>query len=194
MTSRAKAFAAVALFAGAGLAPAFAAEVEGVKLPGTVRAAAGGPELVLNGAGVRTRVFFKVYVGALYLQKKTGDAKAVLSDAGAKRIAMHLLRDLSADQLFTALNEGLRNNHSEGELAKLESQVTQLEGIFKAVKAAKTGDTILLDFAPGTGTRVTVNGESRGAIPGEEFTRALLRVWLGDQPADAALKKAMLGG
>mgnify|MGYP003395697742 CR=1 FL=1 len=164
MTSSTKRFIAAALFAGAGLVPALAAEVEGVKLPGTVRAAAGGPELVLNGAGVRTRVFFKVYVGALYLQKKTGDAKAVLSDAGAKRVA------------------------------KLDPQVMQLEGIFNAVKAVKTGDTILLDFAPGTGTRVTVNGESRGVIPGEEFSRALLRVWLGDQPADAALKKAMLGG
>ena len=62
------------------------------------------------------------------------------------------------------------------------------------MKAAKSGDTILLDYVPGTGTRVLINGESKGMIPGEEFNRALLRIWLGDQPADAALKKAMLGG
>lgn len=171
-----------------------AAEVEGVKLPDTVRLSDGGPELVLNGAGVRTRVFFKVYVGALYLQRKAAAAPAVLADAGAKRVAMHLLRDLSAEQLFTALNEGLRNNHAQDELAKLDPQVMQLEGIFKAVKAAKNGDVILLDYVPGAGTRVTVNAEVKGVIPGEEFSRALLRVWLGDQPADAALKKAMLGG
>ena len=178
------------LFAG----NAFAAEIEGVKLPDTVRLSDSSPELVLNGAGVRTRVFFKVYVGALYLQRKAVTAPAVLADSGAKRVAMHLLRDLSAEQLFTALNEGLRNNHAQDELAKLDPQVMQLEGIFKAVKAAKNGDVILLDYVPGAGTRVTVNAESRGVIPGEEFNRALLRVWLGDQPADAALKKAMLGG
>lgn len=170
-----------------------AAEVEGVKLPDAVRGE-GGAELVLNGAGVRTRLVFKVYVGALYLQKKTGDARAALADPGAKRVAMHLLRDLSAEQLFTALNEGLRNNHSEAELAKLEPQVKQLDGIFRAVKTAKSGDAIVLDYAPGTGTRVVVNGGSMGVVPGEEFNRALLRVWLGDQPADSALKKAMLGG
>ena len=173
---------------------AFAAEIEGVKLPDAVRLSEGGTELVLNGAGVRTRAIFNVYVGALYLQRKTAAVPAVLADSGAKRVAMHLLRNLSAEQLFAALNEGLANNHAPDELAKLDPQVRQLEGIFKAVKAAKSGDVILLDYVPGAGTRVTINGESRGVIPGEEFNRALLRVWLGDRPADASLKKAMLGG
>ena len=179
------------LLCGAALS-AFAAEVEGVKLADKVEL--GGSELTLNGAGVRTRVFFKIYVGALYLQKKTGSADAVLGDAGAKRIALHMLRDLEAEQLFSALNEGLKKNHAPGELARLEPQVKQLEGIFNAVKAAKSGDVILLDYLPGAGTRVTVRGDDKGTIAGEEFNRALLRIWLGEQPADAALKKAMLGG
>lgn len=168
------------------------AEIEGVKLADKVQL--GGSELALNGAGVRTRVFFKVYVGALYLQKKASAPEAVLADSGPKRIAMHMLRDLTAEQLFSALNEGLKNNHAPGDLVKLEPQVKQLEGIFSAVKAAKIGDTILLDYVPGTGTRVVVNGDGKGTVAGEEFNRALLRIWLGDQPADAALKKAMLGG
>ena len=169
-----------------------AAEVEGVKLADKVQL--GGSELTLNGAGVRTRVFFKVYVGALYLQQKAGSTDAVLADAGAKRIAMHMLRDLAAEQLFSALDEGLKKNNTPEQLAKLEVQVKQLEGIFKAVKAAKSGDVILLDYLPGAGTRVTVRGDDKGTIAGEEFNRALLRIWLGEQPADASLKKAMLGG
>ena len=182
------------IFVGAwlSLGSAFAAEVEGVKLADKVQL--GGSDLTLNGAGVRTRVFFKVYVGALYLQQKAGSTDAVLGDAGPKRIAMHMMRDLAAEQLFSALNDGLKNNLAPGELAKLEPQVKQLEGIFNALKAAKNGDVILLDYLPGAGTRVTVNGEAKGAIPGEDFYRALLRIWLGDQPADGALKKAMLGG
>ncbi|HET9405474.1 MAG TPA: chalcone isomerase family protein, partial [Burkholderiales bacterium] len=173
---------------------AVAAEVEGVKLADKVRLGDGGPELVLNGAGLRTRVFFKVYVGALYLREKSGSAQAVFADNGPKRVAMHMLRDLTADQLFSAFNDGLKANHAPAEVAKLEPQVKQLEGIFSAVKAAKSGDTILLDYVPGAGTRVVVNGNARGTIAGEEFNRALLRIWLGDQPVDAALKKAMLGG
>ena len=174
------------------LGAAFAAEVEGVKLDDKIQL--GGSELTLNGAGVRTRVFFKVYVGALYLQKKANATEAVLADAGPKRIAMHVLRDLTAEQLFSALKDGLSNNHSPGQLAKLEPQVKQLEDIFNAVKAVKSGDVILLDYLPGAGTRVTVNRDDRGTIPGEEFNRALLRIWLGEKPADSGLKKAMLGG
>ena len=169
-----------------------AAEVEGVKLADKVQLA--GSELTLNGAGVRTRFFLKVYVGALYLQKKADSADAVLVDAGAKRVAMHLLRDLEAEQLLSAFNDGLEKNHTPAELARLAPQVKQLEGIFNAVKAAKKGDVILLDYLPGAGTRVTVRGEDKGTIAGEEFNRALLRIWLGEQPADASLKKAMLGG
>ena len=119
--------------------PVFAAEVEGVKLADKVRLSDAGPDLVLNGAGVRTRVFFRIYVGALYLQGKTTGADAVLGDAGPKRIAMHLLRDLTAEQLFSALKDGLASNHAPDELAKMEPRVKQLEGIFNAVKAAKSG-------------------------------------------------------
>lgn len=174
------------------LTPAFAAEVEGVKL--APRAQLGGTDLVLNGAGVRTRVFFKVYVGALYLQEKTGSAEAAISGSGGKRVAMHLLRDLTAEQLFTALKEGLADNHSPDQVAKFEPQVQQMEKIFFAIKSAKKGDAIMLDYLPSAGTRIVVNSEEKGTVAGEDFYRALLRIWLGEKPVDAALKKAMLGG
>lgn len=174
------------------IASAFAAEVEGVRLDDKVQV--GGADLALNGAGVRTRVFFKVYVGALYLPKKAATTDAVLGEAGAKRISMHMLRDLDAEQLLSAFNDGLKKNHKPDELAKLEPQVKQLDSIFAAVKAVKKGDVVLLDYLPGAGTRVTVRGEDKGTIAGDAFNRALLRIWLGEQPADGSLKKAMLGG
>ena len=186
----------VAALAGLLLCPAGAmsAEIEGVKLADTVRVGEPGRELVLNGAGLRTRMVFKVYVGALYLPQKTTSVQAVLADAGPRRVALHMLRELTAEQFFSALNDGLKANHAPGDLAKLDAQLQQLQGIFNEIKAAKTGDSILIDYLPGTGTRITFNGAAKGTIPGEDFNRALLRVWLGDQPADAGLKKAMLGG
>jgi long-chain acyl-CoA synthetase len=173
---------------------AVAAEVEGVQVPDRVRLSDPGPELVLNGAGVRTRFFFRVYVGALYLAQKSTVARAVIDDPGAKRMALHMLRELSAEQFVGALEDGLKNNHSAAELAGLEPQVQQLRTIFDAVKTAKPGDVIYIDYLPDAGTRITVNGAVQGVIAGGDFNRALLRIWLGDDPADSDLKKGLLGG
>ena len=43
-------------------------------------------------------------------------------------------------------------------------------------------------------TVVSLNGAAKGTIPGEPFNRALTKIWLGDKPAQADVKKAMLGG
>jgi hypothetical protein len=171
-----------------------AAEVAGVKLDDRLRLAPGGPELVLNGAGIRTRVFFKVYVGALYLPEKKVAASDVLALAGPKRVAMAMLRDLTAQQLSEALAEGISNNSSAAEQAALKARVDELLAIMNSLGEAKKGDAITLDYLPQSGTRVVVNGQPRGKpIAGEDFYRALLRIWLGDKPVDDDLKKGMLG-
>lgn len=174
--------------------PAPAAEFEGVKLPDSVRVTEGGADLVLNGAGLRTRFMFRVYVGALYLPKKSAVPAAIINDGGAKRVMMHMLRDVPADQFADALEDGLKNNNPAEVLAKLDAQVKQLRAVFAAVKLAKSGDVILIDYLLGSGTRVTINGSVKTTIAGEDFNRALLRIWLGDKPADQDLKKGMLGG
>ena len=171
-----------------------AAEVGGVKLEDRLRLSPTGPDLVLNGAGIRTRVFFKVYVGGLYLTEKKGAAGDVLALAGPKRVSMTMLRDLTAQQLSEALAEGIRNNASAAEQDALKARINELLGIMNALGEAKTGDTILLDFLPESGTRVVVNGQPRGKpIAGEDFYRALLKIWLGEKPVDEDLKKGMLG-
>lgn len=184
-------FAAIFIIAMTGVR---AAEVAGVKLDDRLRLAPGGPELVLNGAGIRTRVFFKVYVGALYLPEKKATANDVLALAGPKRVAMAMLRDLTAQQLSEALGDGIRNNSTAAEQEALKARVEELLAIMNALGEAKKGDAITLDFLPESGTRVVVNGQPRGRpIAGEDFYRALLRIWLGDKPVDDDLKKGMLG-
>ena len=167
-----------------------AAEVGGVKLAD--KAAVGGQELVLNGAGIRTRAIFKVYVGSLYLPAKAGTFDAVLAK-GPRRIQMNLLRTLSADQLADALADGLKENNSAAELDAVKAQSEQLTAIMKALGEAKEGDVVTLDFVDGA-TLVGFNGTAKGSIPGEAFNRALAKIWLGDKPVQADLKKAMLGG
>lgn len=171
-----------------------AAEVAGVKLEDRLRLAPGGPELVLNGAGIRTRVFFKVYVAGLYLAEKRAAPGEVLALPGPKRVSMTMLRDLGAQQLSDALVEGIRNNSSAAEQEALKARTDELVAIMNAIGEARTGDRIQLDFVPDSGTRVVVNGEPRGKpIAGGDFYRALLRIWLGDKPVDSDLKQGLLG-
>ena len=171
---------------------AFAAEVAGVKVED--RARVGSSELTLNGAGLRKRLFFQVYVIGLYVPQKSGNAGAILDQPGAKRVAIHMLRDVGADDFSAALADGIRANHAEAEAKALEPRVQQLAAVMAELKEAKKGMTINLDWT-GSDTQVVVQGRPAGKpIAGADFYKALLRIWLGDQPVQDDLKKALLGG
>jgi len=170
--------------------PAFAAEVAGVKIDDTSRV--GNAELTLTGAGLRKRAFFQVYAMGLYVADRKADP---VTQPGAKRIAIHMLRDVGADTFTAALVDGMRPNHDEATMKALEPRVARLGAILSEMKEAKKGMVILLDLVPGAGTQVSVDGKASGKpIEGEDFYRALLRIWLGDKPVQDDLKKALLGG
>ncbi len=169
---------------------AFAVEVSGVKIDD--KASVGGQELVLNGAGVRTRAIFKVYVGSLYVPARAADLDAVLAK-GPRRIQMNIMRNLSADQLVDALVDGLKENNSADELNAVKTQTAELVATMKAFNDVKEKDVVTLDFVDGA-TKIGLNGAAKGSIAGEPFNRALTKIWLGDHPVQANLKKAMLGG
>jgi hypothetical protein len=171
-------------------APAFGAEVAGVKIEERTRVA--NAELSLKGAGLRKRAFFQVYAIGLYVADRKADA---IAQPGAKRIAIHMLRDVGAEQFTGALADGIRDNHSDAEARALEPRVAQLGAILAEVKEAKKGMAITLDWLPGSGTQVTIDGKPSGKlIEGEDFYRGLLRIWLGGKPVQDDLKKALLGG
>ena len=168
-----------------------AAEVAGVRLDD--KAQVESRELVLNGAGLRKRIIFNVYVIGLYLPEKKSDPAAVLALPGPKRAQMHMLRDVGADTFTEALVEGLRKNTGDAEYKALEPRVNQLAAIIAQIGEAKKGMNIALDWT-GAATQVMVDGKPAGnAIAGEDFYRALLRIWLGDKPVQDDLKKSLLG-
>jgi long-chain acyl-CoA synthetase len=180
--------AAVAAFLLAGTA--MAAEVGGVKLDD--RMSVGGQELVLNGAGIRTRAVFKVYVASLYLPAKAATADAVLAK-GPRRIQLNLLRDLSGDQLADAVNDGLKEANTAAEVDAVKAQTAEFIALCKSMGPLKEGSVITIDFVDNA-TKVGFNGAGKGSIAGEAFNRALTKVWIGDKPVQADLRKAMLGG
>jgi hypothetical protein len=182
----------LALVLSVSTAAAGAVEVHGVAFPD--KAKVGDSEVALNGAGVRARFFFKVYAAGLYLPAKKGSTEEVLAEKGAKHLHIVTLMDLTAPQFADALVEGLHKNLSEAELAPLQARIEQFRSAILALKSAPKGAAIDIDWLPGTGTRLSFNGEKRGEdIAGEDFYRALLRIWLGDHPAESGLKEALLG-
>jgi len=192
----ARTFLAALLIAGAAwLSAAHAVEIEGVKLDEKIRLSGGGPDLVLNGAGVRHKfAFFKVYVGSLYLTQKNNDRDAIFADPGPKRVGMNILaNEVTATELIASMNNALAVNLSPHELALIEKRITELNTMMSSIKTIGKGSVVLLDYIPDVGTRITVNGEERITIPGADFFSAMLHIWIGAKPVDGRLRDAMLG-
>lgn len=182
-------FCALALPA---LASPHAHEVAGVRLTDHIRF--DGQNLVLNGAGLRRILFLKVYVAALYLPERQRDPRAILDRDNPRSLRVTLLRDMDTDTNIQALKGGLVDNNSPSELDAIQKEVDQFLGFLKGVHEVSAGTVIHLDYGPGEGTRVSVNDRPLGTVPGRAFNRALLRVWLGEDPVQASLKNALLGG
>ena len=176
-------------------APLAAAELEGVKLAEQVQV--DGQLLHLNGFGLRTRaLFFKIYVGGLYLPQKSTSAAAALAAKGAKRIQLTMVREADAEQFVESIVHGLQANHSEEQLALVKPQTDELMAMIRRIGTSQKGAIIVLDYAPSQdGTTLFVDDKPAGPpMPGEEFFRALMRIWLGDNPVQLDLKEALLGG
>jgi long-chain acyl-CoA synthetase len=136
-----------------------------------------GVNLVLNGAGVRSRFNVEIYVIGLYLAERESRADAALEGDGANSIALTFMREVSAQSLVDALDEGVRDNTGELEFAQLKRHADQLAAIMLPLKTARKGDTVALDYLPHAGAKVVVNGRSVGAaIPSQDVYRALLKI------------------
>lgn len=164
-----------------------AVEVAGVKVPDAVTV--DGKTLKLNGAGLRKKMLFKVYVAALYLETSSKDAAAVLSSSEVKSMRLHVLRSLKGSQVSEAIGEGFERNSKE-QLPKLNAR---LEKLRQMIPDVAEGDEIVFSWLPDRGTSVSVRGTDRGSIEGRDFADALFAVWLGPNPVQEDLKKALLG-
>ena len=162
-------------------------EIGGVNLPDTVTVE--GKTLKLNGGGIRTKAVFKVYVGALYLETPSRDA-AVTSFDQVKRMQLSLLRGLDKGKITEAITEGFERN-SKAQMGALKARLDRFNAM---IPDLEKGDQILMTYVPGKGTQVAAKGVEKGSIEGKDFADALFAVWLGPNPVQEDLKKALLGG
>lgn len=167
-------------------------EPSGVKYPPTATVA--GTPLQLNGAGTRYKFVVKVYTAGLYLPQRTGNAEQAVMMGGPKRVHVVMLRDIDANELGRLFTRGMQDNASKEDFSKSIPGTIRMSDIFSARKKLAAGDSFSVDYTPGTGTQVLVNGKPVGEpIKEPEFMQSLLRIWLGKNPADDTLKEALLG-
>lgn len=167
---------------------ALAREIAGVKVPETV--AVEGKTLKINGAGIRKKFVFKVYVGALYLETASTDPAAIVSSDQVKSVHMTFLRSVGKEKIMNAFKEGFEKNSAN----QAAAVTPKLDKIAPVIPDLKEGSELVLAYVPGKGTTVSVTGGSSVTVEGKDFADALFRNYLGKEPADSDLKNDMLAG
>lgn len=169
---------------------AYARNIDGVAVPESISLAGEKAPLALNGAGLRTRYMAKVYVAALYLAQPATQPEHILDSSSARFMAIHMRRDTDAEKVASAFLASVLKNHDRTEMQSLQDRLTKFKLM---IPAMKRNDVLHLEFTPDGETRVAVNNQLRGMLPGPDFQRALLRIWLGAKPVDDGLKRSLLG-
>ena len=170
---------------------AYSKTIKDINIPDQITLPGSPQSLNLNGAGIRSKFFVSVYIGALYLPQKQDKVDAILQDKVPRRVMIYCLySEISKEKLVDAWNEGFSENSSEQLLNPLRERLTEFNKLFPALHK---GDVVYLDYIPNKGTLLTFNDKVLGVIAGEDFNIALLKVWLGENPVDSDLKAAMLG-
>ncbi|MBC8211544.1 MAG: chalcone isomerase family protein [Gammaproteobacteria bacterium] len=171
--------------------PAQAKELAGVTVADTI-ISANQETLILNGMGLREKLWIDIYVGSLYLAKASYNVADILSQPNAFRIQLDFVySEVTPEKLLIAWKEGFEKNQSAEKLKALKAEISSFYGLFN--ESALKGDRYIIDYVPDKGTSLSKNDVLLGIILGEDFKNALLEIWLGNHPADKKLKKGMLG-
>lgn len=149
-------------------------------------------ELKLNGAGVRKKAMFKVYVLGLYTISKTKDAQAIINKNEEIIIKLQITSSVvNSSNMSEAIREGFEKS-TNGNTSALKSKIESFIAAFSK-EEIKEGDVFVLNYIPSVGLKTSKNGKLVSTIEGEDFKKALVGIWLGSNPIDANLKKALLG-
>ena len=167
-------------------------EIAGVKLEDSITLA--GAKLQLNGAGIRYKGPFKVYVGDLYTSQPVKSLDELIAAPGPKRLTMTFLREINSADFGKLLTRGIEDNVNRNELSKIIVGMMKMGEIFAANKSFAPGDVCALEWDPATGLSIWAKGKLQ-AEPFKDpaFFRALMSIWFGHAPADWKLKDQLLG-
>lgn len=153
-----------------------------------------GAKLLLNGAGTRYKFVVKVYAAGLYVPTRVSTPEQVVDLKQPRLFKVVMLRDIDGNELGKLFTDGMQKNATREEFGRAIPGTIRLGEIFAEHKRLEKGNTFTIDWVPGTGTVISINGKVAGdPIKEPEFFSALMKIWFGNSPADANLKSALLG-
>ncbi len=166
-----------------------AREIDGVHLPESL--VVDGTRLALNGAGIRTKFFFHVYAGGLYLEKPLHDGAAIIAADAPMLVRMHFIYDgVSPEKMQNGWMKGFRRlaPHADKRLQAAMHRFTRLFSV-----TVKKDDVYDFVWIPDKGLEVRFNDKILDVIDNFDLKKVLFRIWFGKDPADNDLKEGMLG-
>ncbi len=165
----------------------YALKIKGVDLPEEISIK--NTKCYLNGAGIRKKFFFSIYVIGLYLPEKMNDANQIIKLNKTKGVLMvFTYHKISPKKIQKAWIEGFEKYPNYN---SIKEEVNKFNSFFN--NEIKKGDKFLITYTPEEGTCVTINEENKGCIQGEDFMKGLFSIWLGDKPISKGLKKKLIG-
>jgi hypothetical protein len=151
-----------------------------------------GKELILNGAGLREKFVFDLYVGGLYTTAKSTNGTTLVNADQPMAITLDIVSKLvTQDKMIESITEGFESSATSAERKALKPKIKKFIGFFN--EEIVKGNEFQISYVPGKGTMAHKNGKYLGTIEGLDFKKALFGIWLGKNPADKDLKSGMLG-
>lgn len=145
-------------------------------------------QLYLHGAGtLKYMLFIKAYAGALYLPESVPSGHAL--KPVAKKLVLEYFHNIKGEDFAKATRKKIADNVTADQVNHLQARIDDLAALYRDVEP---GDRYALTYIPDEGTTLSLNGESLGSIPGEDFAQAVFAIWLGENPIDTNFRDQLL--
>ncbi|WP_078085186.1 TonB family protein [Microbulbifer mangrovi] len=148
---------------------------------------------LLNGLALEQQFNKDRYIAAVYSERLSGDANALLDNNLPRSLQVRIIADrLSARRFRNQWMEGIAINNPGSVLTGQAENMVTFANMFKGRLVA--GDQLRIDYAADTGTTsVSLNDIMLGMIEDREFFNTLLRAWIGPVPPSTDFRDDLMG-
>lgn len=144
-------------------------------------------ELVLR----KTHLFrywgFRVYSVALYTTPDFEKGDDILDDV-PRRLVLHYHRSIEREKMIEGAEVVIPRNEGDN----MDALKERLEKVNESYVDVSSGDEYAIDYLPGEGLVISLNGDPKVSVEGADFARAYFGIWLGENPINNGLKRALL--
>jgi hypothetical protein len=142
-------------------------------------------QLALKNQAVLTYLWADVYAAALYAPADLG-TKQAWDQQKALRLVLYYFRDIDRNDVIKAANTTLERQQAS---ARLKPELDQLHASFRNIRS---GDRYALDFHPGRGLNLEINGQVVFSSRNDALARTYLGIWLAPKGLSDELRGKLL--